>query len=327
MFHASAPLSALDALYDIEALRTLESRAAAVLEDAYEPMRRAGQAAWRESLRHWPEAQRLLVVCGPGNNGGDGYMFARHAHQSGRRVSLMQWSDQPPRSPLARRACDEYLAAGGSLAPFVAPLPEVDLVVDALFGIGLARAPEPPAVALIDAINGQSAPVLALDVPSGVDANRGATPGAAVVATRTLEFIARKAGLRTGAAIDHAGVLAVADLALPAAVFTGVSPFAEALSSDDLARWLRPRRRDSHKGHHGRVLCVGGDHGHGGAIVLATEAALRSGAGLVDVVTRALHVPALLARVPEAMAHAIADDATRLPDALVEAASVIAIGP
>lgn len=327
MLRAPAPPTALDALYDIEALRMLESRAAALLEDAYEPMRRAGQSAWRESLRHWPEAQRLLVVCGPGNNGGDGYMFARHAQQSGRRVSVLQLPDQPPRGPLARRACDEYLATGGNLAPFDAQLPQVDLVIDGLFGIGLTRAPEPAAAALIEAINTQSAPVLALDVPSGVDANRGATPGAAVIATRTLEFIARKAGLRTGAAIDHVGTLELADLGLPAGVFAEVAPFAEALALNDLARWLRPRRCDSHKGHYGRVLCIGGDHGHGGAILLATEAALRSGAGLVDVVTRSLHVPALLARIPEAMAHAVADDATRLPDGLVEAASVIAIGP
>lgn len=327
MSHAPAPLPALNALYDVEALRVLESRAAAALEDAYEPMRRAGQSAWRESLRHWPEAQRLLVICGPGNNGGDGYMFARHAQQSGRRVLVMRLSDQPPHSPLARRACDEYLAGGGTLAPLDAQLPEVDLVIDALFGIGLTRAPDPAAAALIESINVQSAPVFALDVPSGVDANRGATPGAAVIATRTLEFIARKAGLRTGAAIDHVGMLDVADLALPSRVFAGVAPFAEALALHDITRWLRPRRRDSHKGHHGRVLCVGGDHGHGGAILLATEAALRSGAGLVDVVTRALHVPALLARVPEAMAHAVANDATRLPNGLVEAASVIAIGP
>src|SRR3970040_2881754 len=177
--HAHAPLPALDALYDIEALRMLESRAMAVLEDAYDPRRRAGQAAWRESLRHWPQAQRLLVVCGPGNNGGDGYMCARHAHQSGRWAVVMQLSGQPPDGPLARRACDEYLATGGAVAPFDAQLPEVDLVVDALFGIGLTRAPERSTAALIEAINRQSAPVLGLDVSRGVGANRGAPPGAA----------------------------------------------------------------------------------------------------------------------------------------------------
>lgn len=327
MFRAPAPLPAAASLYDIPALRVLEARAAAALDDPYEPMRRAGQAAWRESLRHWPEAQRLLVVCGLGNNGGDGYMFARHAQQSGRRVVVMELPGKSPATPLAQRARDEYLATGGARLEFDGQLAEADLVVDALFGIGLTRAPDGAAAALIDGINSQPAPVLALDVPSGVDANSGAVPAAAVIATRTLEFIARKAGLRTGAAIDHVGVLELADLALSAEVFADVAPFAEALSVDDLARWLQPRRRDSHKSHHGRVLCIGGDHGHGGAILLAAEGALRSGAGLVDVATRAAHVSALLARIPEAMAHAVADDALRLADDLVASASVVAIGP
>ena len=101
----------------------------------------------------------------------------------------------------------------------------------------------------------------------------------------------------------------------------------ESLQSHDLRRWLQPRRRDSHKGEHGRVLCIGGEHGHGGAILLAAEAALRSGAGLVDVVTRQAHVAALLARLPEAMAHGHADDADALDAGFIDAADVIAIGP
>lgn len=325
--YAAAPLSIATSLYDIEALRVLESRAALALDDHYELMRRAGQSAWREALRHWPEAQRLVVVCGPGNNGGDGFMLARHAHQSGRRVVAMQLTAQAPASALAKRASDEYLAAGGARVMFDGTIADADLLVDGLFGIGLSRAPDGSATALIDAINAHGAPVLALDVPSGVEANSGAVPGAAVIATRTLEFIACKAGLRTGAAIDHVGVLELADLALPATLFAGLAPFAEALSADDLSRWLQPRRRNSHKGQHGRVLCIGGDHGRGGAILLAAEAALRSGAGLVDVATRAAHVVALLARLPEAMGHAVAEESLQLDDELVDAADVIAIGP
>ena len=219
------------------------------------------------------------------------------------------------------------MAAGGGFVEVEDRLPDTDLVVDGLFGIGLARAPDPPAAALIKAINAQSAPVLSLDVPSGINANSGGRPGQAVVAARTLEFIAGKAGLRTGDALDHVGVLALADLGLPPALFADLAPFAHMLAACDLSRWLRPRRRNSHKGRHGRVLCVGGEHGHGGAIVMAAEAALRSGAGLVDVATRAAHVAALLARLPEAMGHAVADEQAMLPIALVEAAGVIAIGP
>jgi len=327
MVRAPAPLPAAALLYDQPALRVLEARAAKALHDPCESMRRAGEAAWRESLRHWPEALRLLVICGPGNNGGDGYVFARHAHQSGRRVLAIELPAYPPASPLALRARDEYLASGGAREVFDGSLAEADLVVDALFGIGLTRAPEAEAAVLIDAVNAQPAPVFALDVPSGIDANCGTPSGAAVIATRTLEFIVPKAGLRTGAALDHAGLLGLAELHLPTGMLAEVAHCAEALSLDDLARWLQPRRRDSHKGHHGRVLCIGGDHGHGGAILLAAEGALRSGAGLVDVATRAAHVCALLARIPEAMAHAVADDALRIADELVASASVVAIGP
>ena len=108
---------------------------------------------------------------------------------------------------------------------------------------------------------------------------------------------------------------------------SGSDASVESLQPHDLRRWLHPRRRDSHKGEHGRVLCIGGEHGHGGAILLAAEAALRSGAGLVDVVTRQPHVAALLARLPEAMAHGHSDDADALDARFIDAADLIAIGP
>lgn len=327
MMRAPAPSPAFIPLYDLDALRLLETRAAQLLDDAYEPMRRAGQAAWREVLAHWPQAQKLVVVCGPGNNGGDALVLARHAHQSGRRVVAVSLSPEPPQAALARRAWDEYVALGGMVLAFKGDLPDADLVVDGLLGIGLARAPEGVFAEMIRAINEHAAPVLCLDVPSGVDANRGAVAGVAVMATRTLEFIVPKAGLRTGAAVDHTGALALANLALPAAVFAGITPVAEAVSVDHLARWWQPRRRDSHKGDHGRVLCVGGDHGFGGAILLTAQAALRSGAGLVDVATREPHVSALLVRLPEAMGHALDDEGLQLAGGRMDAAAVIAIGP
>lgn len=327
MMRAPAPSPAFIPLYDLDALRLLETRAAQLLDDAYEPMRRAGQAAWRESLAHWPQAQRLVVVCGPGNNGGDALVLARHAHQSGRRVVAVSLSHEPPQAALARRAWDEYVALGGMVVAFKGDLPDTDLVVDGLLGIGLARAPEGVFAEMIRAINEHAAPVLCLDVPSGVDANRGAVAGVAVTATRTLEFIVPKAGLRTGAAVDHTGALALADLALPATVFVGITPVAEAVSADHLAQWQPPRRRDSHKGDHGRVLCVGGDHGFGGAILLTAQAALRSGAGLVDVATREAHISALLVRLPEAMGHALDDEGLQLADGHMDAVAVIAVGP
>lgn len=315
------------ALYDVAAVRAIETQATARSGDGSALMQRAGQGAWRTLLDRWPAAGPLLVACGPGNNGGDGYVLARHARQSGREVMVVHAAGHAPRSELARQACAAYVAAGGRVVEFGGEgLPAADLVVDALFGIGLERAPDEVAAALIAAINRHPAPVFALDVPSGIDASRGSAPGGAVAAALTLEFIAPKAALRTGAARDLAGVLQVDALGLDPSRFQ-MPAAAECLQPVDLRRWLSPRRRDSHKGEHGRVLCIGGEHGHGGAILMASESALRSGAGLVDVVTRLPHVVALLARLPEAMAHAHADDADALDAHFIEAADVVVIGP
>ena len=308
-------------LYAPGQLRELEARGIAACDgDAFALMARAGQAGWRCVLKHWPQARRIVVACGPGNNGGDGYVLARHALESGREVRVLRIA--APATPLAGGACEDYLAAGGA---FAETLGEAELIVDALFGIGLSRAPDAEVTALVDAINAHSAPVLALDVPSGIDACNGFAPGAAIVADRSLQFIARHRGLRTGVALDHAGELELATLDLPASVFDGIEPAAFAYRADALSGLFPLRPRDSHKGRNGHVLCIGGDAGSGGAVLLAVDAALHCGAGLASVATRALHVPALLARRPEAMAHAI-DDAERLAP-LLERADVIAIGP
>jgi NAD(P)H-hydrate epimerase len=311
-------------LFDIEALRALEARGtAACAGDAFALMARAGQAGWRSVLKHWPQAQRIVVVCGPGNNGGDGYVLARHAHVAGRNVQVLRL--QPPATPLAQRACDQYIEAGGRIADADDALAGAELIVDALFGIGLSRAPLGEDAALIETVNAHPAPVLALDVPSGIDSRSGSALGAAIVADRTLQFIARHRGLRTGAALDHCGNLELAALDLPATLFDGMSPAALAYRADALPGLFPLRPRDSHKGRNGHVLCIGGDAGSGGAVLLAAEAALHCGAGLVSVATRAAHVPAVLARRPEAMAHAIDDVEALAP--LLQRADIIALGP
>lgn len=315
------------ALFSVAAVREVEARALAGLGDSAKLMQRAGQGAWRVVLQRWPATQSLLVVCGPGNNGGDGYVLAHHARQAGRQVQVVRLPGHLPGTGPARLACATYLAGGGTVVEFEDALPATELVVDALFGIGLTRPPDPLAAALIRAINRHPAPVLALDVPSGVDSATGAVAGDAVDAACTLEFIASKAGLRTGAARDHVGKLQRSCLGLDDGLFDAITPMAERLQAIDLQRWLPPRRRDSHKGRNGRVLCIGGEHGHGGAIMLAAEAALRSGAGLVDVVTRSAHVAALLARLPEAMVHGHADDADALDSHFLASANVVMAGP
>jgi len=317
----------MPALHDSAAAREIDRLATVALGgDGYVLMQRAGRAAWRVLLQRWPQAQRLVVACGSGNNGGDGYVLARLALQSGRRVRVVHPAGGGPSTPLAQRACTDYLAAGGHVDIFPCPLDDTDLLVDALLGIGLRQAPREDMAALIQALDAALAPVFALDVPSGIDADSGAAPGVAVRAQCTLQFIVAHAGLRTGMAADHVGELQLDTLDVDAGEYADVAaPVAELLGPSALRHWLPPRRRDTHKGESGRVLCVGGDHGGGGAILLCAEGALRSGAGLVGVATREAHVAAILARRPEAMARAIDRADALVP--LLDAAGVVACGP
>ncbi|MDY4285556.1 NAD(P)H-hydrate dehydratase [Xanthomonas sp. LF06-19] len=313
-------------LYATADARRIDAQATALLGgDGYALMQRAGQAAWQTLLQRWPQAQRILVACGSGNNGGDGYVLARLAHRAGRQVRVLQLSGRGPQSPLAQRACTDYIGVGGRIEEFDAALAPADVVVDALLGIGLNRAPDAELAALLGALGGLGAPVLALDVPSGVDAETGSVPGAVLPATLTLQFIVAHAGLHTGAALNHVGERALAALEVPLAAFAGCAPRAQAWTVGALRNRLAPRRQDSHKGDSGHVLCVGGNLGSGGAVMLSAESALRSGAGLVSVATRSAHVAPLLARCPEAMAHAVDEAAALAP--LLRKASVVALGP
>ncbi len=339
----NSDLDDLPALYCSDAIRRIERAALQRLsadgvrcnEDML--MARAGLAAWRLLLARWPQAQRIGIVCGPGNNGGDGYVLAELARSSGRQVQVLMIGGEVREGP-ARRAAASYVQGGGRVAVFneQQALPEVDVWVDALFGIGLHRALADSAADLVVALNAQSTPVLALDIPSGVDADSGDIPSAighaydthnplAVQATVTLSFIAGKPGLFTGLGRAAAGEVVIDTLDIEADVFAVIEPAARRVRSNRLSRWLKPRPHNAHKGDFGHVLCVGGEHGFGGAIMLCAEAAARCGAGLVSVATRAEHVSVLLARCPEVMARAVVDLGDL--DALIERANVIAIGP
>jgi NAD(P)H-hydrate epimerase len=200
-------------------------------------------------------------------------------------------------------------------------LPEAELHVDALYGIGLNHAPEPLVARVIDCINGSRRPVFALDIPSGLNADTGHCSGAVVSADATITFIADKRGLHTGQADDHVGELELATLGVPGNVWQNVPVDARLLGVDALS----PRPRHANKGDNGHVLVIGGDHGMAGAARLAGESALRTGAGLVSVATRAEHVSAMNATRPELMAHAV--DGPQALQPLLQRASVLAVGP
>ena len=225
----------------------------------------------------YPSRDHWLVLCGHGNNGGDGYVVARLAKAAGLQVTLIACEGARPLPPEAAAARQAWLAAGGDILPANSRWPaSVSLIIDGLLGTGLGSAPRAPYDALIEAANRHSAPVVALDIPSGLLAESGAVPGAVVRAAHTVTFIGLKPGLLTGQARDWVGQLHQNALGLSGWLAKQPEQI-QRLTAEALPRWLHPRRPCAHKGEHGRLLLVGGDRGFGGAIRMAAEAALRSG--------------------------------------------------
>ncbi len=307
-------------LYRAEQVRALDRRAIDVLGVAgIELMHRAAGAGLASLRRHWPQARRLAVGCGPGNNGGDGFLLAMLARAAGLHVELMALADTVSTEAVQARQLWEQ--AGGVTCRWYAgdDLPVADVYVDALYGTGLHRAPGDDAAALIERFNASARPVLALDVPSGLDADTGQCPGRAVRATVTVSFIAAKRGLYTGQSADHVGALELASLDLSETLWEGAEPDAQLLA----AACLPSRQRTGHKGNYGHVLAIGGDAGMHGAIELCGKAALRSGAGLVSVAT--CRSSSYKPGCPELMGHGV--DGPQTLQALLHRADVLALGP
>ncbi|MDZ7662447.1 NAD(P)H-hydrate dehydratase [Thiohalophilus sp.] len=289
-------------------------------------MERAGEAAWRLLTRRWPEARRIAVVCGTGNNGGDGYVVARLAQADGREVRVLQVGDPDKLRGDALAALQRLQGMEVVPEPFASqPIEDLDLLVDALLGTGVQGPVNEPYATAIDWLNASGKPVLALDVPSGLDANTGQAGGRAVCADATLTFIGLKTGLLTGDASDYVGELVFTSLNLPASVRARVSPVARRLDFEALRQHLPRRPRNSHKGLYGHVLILGGEQGMNGAARLAGEAALRAGAGRVSIATRAVHAATLNSGRPELMCHGVED--SQALQALIDQATVLAVGP
>lgn len=291
-------------------------------------IKRAGHASWLTLQRSRPNARRIDIVCGAGNNGGDGYEIACLANAVGRDVRVWQVG-QTPTSGDVLTARASWLKAGGTIQPLQSDsLDKAEVVVDALLGIGVNRDLTDDLASAVNAINQageQGAWVLAIDVPSGLDAGTGRIYGTAVRANVTITFIGSKVGLYTGSGVDCAGEIVVDTLNLPSQHDESMEPLASLQSGSDVATWFPKRTRNSHKGTNGHVLVIGGDSGMSGAALLAGQAALRSGAGLVSLATRGSHAVVLTPAQPELMCRRVESVDELMP--LMEQASVIAIGP
>jgi len=292
----------------------------------FQLMRRAGQFAFKQLVRRWPDAKRISIWCGAGNNGGDGYLVAGLAQQRGLSVQLVLMGDEQKLTGDAALACQWAHGCGVKFTRYQNSVNiDADVVVDALLGTGLDQAVRAPFDQAIADINDSQVPVMSLDTPSGICSDTGCMLGVAVQAEMTVTFIALKQGLFTGKGPECCGDIVFDDLAVPEEVYARQEPAAIRLDAELLKGVFTPRSRDAYKGDFGHVLVVGGNHGLGGAVIMAAQAAGRVGAGLVSVATRPEHVSALLARCPEVMAQGIAGgDELRT---LLVGKTIVVVGP
>ena len=326
-------MSLLHTLYSAEHVKKIEQFAINQCGiPSYQLMQDAGQAAFNKIKQEFPNCQSICVICGTGNNGGDGYVVARLALQSGHKVTLIQLGNTNSISGDALLAKTDYENAGGTLSVFDASLLNVDIIVDAIFGTGLNRKLSTEYLTVIEAINNNahSSPntkIIAIDIPSGLGADTGSVFGNCVNADYTVTFVGLKRGLFTGQAKNYVGKVVFDDLSVPKEAYQHIEQIdsIQIIPDDILQRHLNPRPQCSHKGNFGHVLLIGSDEGMNGAIRLAAEAALRCGAGLVSVATHKSHATTLNIGRPEIMVHAIEQAAALKP--LIDKATVLVIGP
>lgn len=332
---SSSESNAHDYVYTAAQVRELDRLAIASGIAGFELMNRAARAAFVEIQGRWPDKSLIDVFCGGGNNGGDGYLIAALAKNAGMAVRVWALSDPLSLHGDAALASQSANDAGVEVKRWEGERPRAQaLVVDAMLGTGLTGLVRENYAQAIAAVNASEAPVLAVDLPSGLCSDTGRQLGAAVRASVTISFIGKKRGLFTLDGIDCAGDKVFDTLAVPSAVYLQLSDeTAEKTKllnlNTMLAEW-GTRPRNGHKGLFGHVLVVGGDIGMAGANLLAATAAARSGAGLVSCVTRPEHSGHFLAARPELMVHGLAGGQLAkegILAGLLEKANVIVIGP
>lgn len=308
-------------LYDKEAVYRLDK--AAVRHDGLvevELMHRAGQGVWQAIGERWPSLSSITVFAGSGNNGGDAYVVALLAREQGVEVQLIHTGNLTGQSETARHFRELWHQAGGETDLWNQQAIVGDLIVDGLLGIGLSRQLDDEAQSLIQHINACSVPKVAIDIPSGLNADTGVAQPCSVLADLTVTFIGKKVGQYLADGPDYCGELLFDDLGVSSQVKSGEPPALYVIESGNI---LLPekRKQNSHKNQFGHLLIIGGDRGMSGATMLAAQAALRAGAGLVSVLVH-----------PECLSHLSA-----VPELMVESwdqiegkldqASVILVGP
>ena len=312
-------------------------------------MERAGAGATTHLLEAFPQLlgdtrkASVLVLAGKGNNGGDGFVMARLLRQRGLACEVVLAAKRADVSGDARRALSAFVRGRGRITEVTRPdqlalvedkLRSCGLVVDALLGTGLNAPVRDLAAGLIALVNGSGRPVVAVDIPSGLDADRGQPLGDAVRARLTVTFGYPKLGLSQHPGLDYVGRLVVVDIGIAPEALATVRPTVGLLSPETAGRFVRPRQPDSHKGSFGHLLVLAGARGKSGAALLAASAGLRTGTGLVTLAGPESLVPVFSVAVLEAMTLGLperADGSLRMAAgalrAALQARTAVAFGP
>ena len=312
-------------LYRPQQVRENEPRAAELAGvSMWQLMQRAGRAVFECLREQFPPPLRIAVLCGSGNNGGDGYIVATHALMAGYEVRV--YAHKEPGSDDARRALQGWRSQGGdveSLNDWVDS--DADVVIDAILGTGLSNDVRSDVAEVIDSVNDARLPVIAVDIPSGLDGDSGRVLGCAIKARHTVTMVALKRGLYTADAGEYRGQLWFADLGILREFRTLTKAAAWRLDPSQLSQVFVPRPWNSHKGMFGHVLVIGGSEGMAGAAQLTALAALRAGAGKVSVICQPGQ-ESLAGAKAEIMVRGLNSNDNDA-DSLLQQADIIAIGP
>lgn len=288
----------------------------------FELMTRAGLEIAECIKEQYTDTFACAVFCGAGNNGGDGYVVAQELMEAGIQVTVYSVVETHKLKDDALRAREEFIKADGQLVKITKDTAiKEDLIIDALLGTGLDRPVTGLYAEAIALINKSPGVVVAVDIPSGLNANTGKVMGCAVKAHCTMTFLGLKQGLFTGDAAEYCGTIKFSSLDIPENVTENILSSARRFEFDPLSK----RPACAHKGYFGHVLIVGGELGFSGAVRMAGESALRTGAGLVSIATRHEHAHVINLSRPELMCHGI-DHAEQL-SGLIEKITILVLGP
>lgn len=319
-------------LYTAAGVRELDRQA--IVErgvPGYTLMQRAGAFMFSQLQLRFehvePATSQWLVLCGAGNNAGDGYVIARLAADAGYQLTVVALQPPDRLKGDALQAADHWLKNGSVISwlDYQSELDSVkfDLCIDALLGTGLDRPLGGDYRKAVEWLNRQAAVIAAVDIPTGLNADTGVVGSVAVKASLTCTFIGRKQGLYTGDGRECCGDVSFNHLDVPQQIYPEVACAAHLLSTNP--EKIVARSANSHKGSYGHVLLCGGQAGMSGAVMLAGETGLRAGAGMVTIATAAEHAASLNIARPELMVRASEDDASL--EVIARQADILAVGP